>query len=125
MMRSDHMTVIGRTRLLFLVIAAVIVSSQSVEAADQIYSIPGGLNYNGSDDGYIMGYDWPGGAESGLRVAFSANRPGYKLGKSIGVYIRTDGYYSRDCGWWYTVPGASVTVDVYKPGDSTPNVTLT
>jgi hypothetical protein len=47
--------------------------------------------------------------------------------------IRTDGYFSRDSGWWYVVSGASIdSIDVYYPnwttsgeGPSTSVLTLT
>ena len=113
---------------ILLLIASVVVVTSPVNAADTIYTIRGGRDYNGSASGYIMAWDVTGSDYNGtaLRVAFSANRPRSMIGKSIGVYIRTDGYYSRDCGWWYTVDGASINVSVYKPGEyDTPNVTLT
>jgi|Deesub1362B_J571_1020462.scaffolds.fasta_scaffold00984_7 hypothetical protein len=99
-----------------IVLIVLLLSISVVYAADQFYSIKGGPTYNGSSDGWVMVWDAGATQDSYLRVAFSVNRPAYKLGKTVSVMIRTDGYYSRDSGWWYTEGGASVDyVKFYYP----------
>jgi hypothetical protein len=98
-----------------------------VNAADAFYTPQGmGISYNGSDDGWVMAYDWTSGAPNGLRVSFSVARPTFTIGKMVGVYIRADGYYSRDCGWWYRMGSADVdSIAFYYPNGTQIGTNLT
>jgi hypothetical protein len=110
-------TLLGTTLFLLAFFAS---SVYAANVGDTIYKLSQLPDYNGSEDGYIMVWDADDADydATALRAAFSANRPSYKIGKTMGVYIRTDGYYSMDCGWWYTVPGADVGVAIYYPNNT-------
>jgi uncharacterized protein YfaS (alpha-2-macroglobulin family) len=117
----------GTAQKIALAIAFFIVLFSPVEAADieGIYPYNGSVTslYNGTDSGYIMTYKWNDASPAtSLRVALSTNRPDYVITDSVGVRIRTDGYYSRDCGWWYTVPGSDATINSLNISDPAGNL---
>lgn len=69
-----------------------------------------------SGPGYVMVYQWTAGApEDCLRVAISTDRANYTLKDVVNVRIRTDGYFTQDCGWWYTVSGTVNEVNITYP----------
>jgi hypothetical protein len=79
-------------------------------------------NYTGAsapDEGYIMVSNYTGtnitvGTPSqNFRVTLSTSRPDYTIMDTVGIRIRTDGYYTQDCGWWYMVNGTIDSLNIY------------
>jgi len=111
-----------RIAVVFAVACSAVLLLLPAGEAATVYCVKGWMCYNGSDSGYIMSYENVSGstgqARRYMRVAFSVDRPTFNIGDTVGVMVRTDGYYTRDSGWWYIVRNAVLNISISYPNNT-------